>query len=144
LVAFWVLIINASTSPIWGTKIQSNKEIATTLFVAESTVKTHVASIYGKLKAIDRTEAVVRAIQGEYPNESKTDYCSIKQSEIVLDQLSAAGNTVDPGEHTRVGRRVDDQIDGRERLAAAGATQIAVADAAAFRKDRGLNDRRTG
>ena len=42
---------------------KSNKEIAAALFVAESTVKTHVASIYAKLKVSDRTEAVVRAIQ---------------------------------------------------------------------------------
>jgi two-component system NarL family response regulator len=42
---------------------KSNKEIAAALFVAESTVKTHVASIHEKLKVTDRTEAVVRAIQ---------------------------------------------------------------------------------
>src|ERR1700704_4588762 len=42
---------------------KSNKEIAVALFVAESTVKTHVASIYEKLRVTDRTEAVVRAIQ---------------------------------------------------------------------------------
>lgn len=42
---------------------KSNKEIAAALFLAESTVKTHVASIYEKLKVTDRTEAVVRAIQ---------------------------------------------------------------------------------
>jgi len=42
---------------------QSNKEIAAALFVAESTVKTHVATIYAKLHVTDRTEAVVRAIQ---------------------------------------------------------------------------------
>jgi DNA-binding NarL/FixJ family response regulator len=37
--------------------------IASALFVAESTVKTHVASIHEKLKVTDRTEAMVRAIQ---------------------------------------------------------------------------------
>lgn len=42
---------------------KSNKEIAAALFVAESTVKTHVASIYEKLRVSDRTEAVVRAIK---------------------------------------------------------------------------------
>ena len=42
---------------------KSNKEIAAVLFVAESTVKTHVATIYEKLKVTDRTEAVVKAIQ---------------------------------------------------------------------------------
>ncbi len=42
---------------------QSNKEIAAALFVAESTIKTHVATIYEKLRVSDRTEAVVKAIQ---------------------------------------------------------------------------------
>ena len=42
---------------------KSNKEIAAALFVAESTVKSHVATIYEKLRVTDRTEAVVRAIQ---------------------------------------------------------------------------------
>lgn len=42
---------------------KSNKEIATELFVAESTVKSHVAAIYEKLRVTDRTEAVVKAIQ---------------------------------------------------------------------------------
>jgi DNA-binding NarL/FixJ family response regulator len=42
---------------------QSNKEIAAALFIAESTVKTHVATIYEKLRVTDRTEAVVKAIQ---------------------------------------------------------------------------------
>ena len=42
---------------------QSNKEIAAALFVAESTIKTHVATIYEKLQVTDRTEAVVKAIQ---------------------------------------------------------------------------------
>ena len=34
---------------------KSNKEIAAALFVAESTVKTHVATIYEKLRVTDRT-----------------------------------------------------------------------------------------
>lgn len=42
---------------------KSNKEIAADLFVAESTIKTHVATIYEKLKVTDRTEAVVHAIR---------------------------------------------------------------------------------
>lgn len=42
---------------------QSNKEIAAALFVAESTIKTHVATIYQKLKVSDRTEAVVQGIR---------------------------------------------------------------------------------
>ena len=32
--------------------------------------------------------------------------------EIVFDQLPAARLTVDPGEHARIGRGVDDPIDG--------------------------------
>ena len=42
---------------------RSNKEIGAALFIAEGTVKTHVASIHEKLGVRDRTEAVVRAVQ---------------------------------------------------------------------------------
>lgn len=42
---------------------KSNKEIATTLFISEGTVKTHVLSIHEKLGVSDRTEAVVTAIK---------------------------------------------------------------------------------
>lgn len=40
---------------------QANKEIARTLGVSPNTVKTHVARLYEKLAARNRTEAVARA-----------------------------------------------------------------------------------
>jgi DNA-binding NarL/FixJ family response regulator len=40
-----------------------NREIANALDIAEGTVKLHVSSILGKLGAVDRTEAVTRALQ---------------------------------------------------------------------------------
>ncbi len=40
---------------------KTNQEIARELFVALSTVKTHVKSIYGKLNVRNRTQAVSRA-----------------------------------------------------------------------------------
>lgn len=39
----------------------SNKEISARLFVSENTVKTHVASLYSKLEASRRTQAVQKA-----------------------------------------------------------------------------------
>lgn len=42
---------------------QKSSRIATELFVSEATVKTHLASIYRKLGASNRTEAVVTAIK---------------------------------------------------------------------------------
>ena len=41
----------------------SNKLIATTLCIGESTVKTHIQSIFQKLEVNDRTEAVTEAIK---------------------------------------------------------------------------------
>ena len=41
----------------------SNKIIATSLSISESTVKTHVQSIFNKLEVNDRTEAVTEAIK---------------------------------------------------------------------------------
>ncbi|MDR1799430.1 MAG: hybrid sensor histidine kinase/response regulator transcription factor [Bifidobacteriaceae bacterium] len=42
-----------------------NKEVAAKLFVAESTIKTHLSSIYAKLGVNDRTHAVTEAIARE-------------------------------------------------------------------------------
>lgn len=44
-------------------KGSANKEIATELNISNSTVKTHIASIFQKLGANDRTEAVTQAIR---------------------------------------------------------------------------------
>ena len=41
----------------------SNKEIGVQLKISEHTVKSHVANIFAKLEARDRTEAVAKAIQ---------------------------------------------------------------------------------
>ena len=41
----------------------ANKEIAASLSLSESTVKTHVANIFGKLEVNDRTGAVTKAMQ---------------------------------------------------------------------------------
>jgi len=41
----------------------ANKEIATSLSLSESTVKTHIANIFGKLGVNDRTKAVTQALQ---------------------------------------------------------------------------------
>ena len=41
----------------------STAEVATRLFISQKTVKNHLASIYAKLDARDRTEAVIRAVK---------------------------------------------------------------------------------
>lgn len=43
-------------------KGRSNKEIASNLFISETTVKTHVSNILQKLGVKDRTQAVIKAI----------------------------------------------------------------------------------
>ncbi len=43
----------------------SNKEIASTLFIAEKTVKTHVSSILSKLDLADRTQAALFAVKNK-------------------------------------------------------------------------------
>jgi len=40
-----------------------NKAIAARLTISDQTVKVHVASIYGKLQASNRTDAVRRAVR---------------------------------------------------------------------------------
>lgn len=42
---------------------QSTPEIATTMFISQKTVKNHLASIYEKIDARDRTQAVIRAVR---------------------------------------------------------------------------------
>ena len=50
---------------------KSNKEIATELRISETTVKTHINGLLGKLGATDRTQAATSAIQrGLVPLES--------------------------------------------------------------------------
>jgi len=44
-------------------KGDANKEIAAQLHITDSTVKTHISSIFQKLNAKDRTEAVMQAIK---------------------------------------------------------------------------------
>lgn len=44
---------------------KSNSEIATTLAISMNTVKTHMKSVYKKLEARNRTEAVVKSIAME-------------------------------------------------------------------------------
>jgi DNA-binding NarL/FixJ family response regulator len=42
---------------------RSNKEIASQLGVVEGTVKIHIASIFGKLRVSDRTQALIEAVK---------------------------------------------------------------------------------
>lgn len=41
----------------------SNKEIATALLISETTVKSHIKSVFAKLNVLSRTEAVTTAVQ---------------------------------------------------------------------------------
>jgi DNA-binding NarL/FixJ family response regulator len=46
---------------------RSNRDIAKRLFISERTVKFHITSIFGKLNAKNRTEAVLKAAQAGIP-----------------------------------------------------------------------------
>jgi hypothetical protein len=52
----------------------SNQEIADTLFIAVSTVKSHVNHLYGKLGVEHRTQAVLKA---QERRSSRLDVCGI-------------------------------------------------------------------
>ena len=45
------------------TKGKSNREIASSLFVTEKTVKTHISNIFSKLLVQDRTQAALYAVK---------------------------------------------------------------------------------
>ena len=45
------------------TKGKSNREIASSLFVTEKTVKTHISNIFAKLHVQDRTQAALYAVK---------------------------------------------------------------------------------
>ncbi len=45
------------------TKGKSNREIASSLFVTEKTVKTHISNIFTKLQVQDRTQAALYAVK---------------------------------------------------------------------------------
>jgi DNA-binding NarL/FixJ family response regulator len=45
------------------TKGKSNKEIASSLFITEKTVKTHISNIFSKLEVTDRTQAALYAVR---------------------------------------------------------------------------------
>ncbi|HEY9571349.1 MAG TPA: response regulator transcription factor [Metalysinibacillus sp.] len=45
------------------TKGKSNKEIASSLFVTEKTIKTHISNIFSKLEVQDRTQAALYAVK---------------------------------------------------------------------------------
>ena len=44
-------------------KGRSNKEISSSLFLSEDTIKAHLKSVFSKLKVQDRTEAAISAIR---------------------------------------------------------------------------------
>lgn len=52
------------------TKGKSNREIASSLFVTEKTVKTHISNIFSKLHVQDRTQAALYAVKHGLTNPS--------------------------------------------------------------------------
>lgn len=52
---------------------RSNLEIATSLFVTEATVKSHVASVFRKLQLRDRTHAAVFAYESGFIRPGQRD-----------------------------------------------------------------------
>ncbi|TYS15437.1 response regulator transcription factor [Rossellomorea vietnamensis] len=51
------------------TKGKSNKEIASSLFITEKTVKTHISNIFTKLEVADRTQAALYAVKHKLGEE---------------------------------------------------------------------------
>ncbi len=56
--------------------------------------------------------------------------------QVVLDELAAGGLAVDAGEHARVGRGVDDHVDGGQRLEVGREPDVGVVDGDAERAER--------
>ncbi|QCR33685.1 response regulator transcription factor [Lysinibacillus sp. SGAir0095] len=54
------------------TKGKSNREIASSLFVTEKTVKTHISNIFSKLDVQDRTQAALYAVKHGLTEGSET------------------------------------------------------------------------
>jgi two-component system NarL family response regulator len=42
---------------------KSNKEIGASLYISETTVKSHLKSVFAKLRVLSRTEAVATAVE---------------------------------------------------------------------------------
>ena len=51
----------------------SYKEVATRLFISDTTVKTHVNNIFQKLQVSDKTQAVLYAINNGLLNKSRVN-----------------------------------------------------------------------
>ncbi|BCB02847.1 response regulator [Bacillus sp. KH172YL63] len=56
------------------TKGKSNKEIASSLYITEKTVKTHISNIFSKLEVADRTQAALYAVKHQLTsNDERKD-----------------------------------------------------------------------
>ena len=53
------------------TEGENYKSVAQKLFISETTVKTHVNSIFQKLQVNDRTQAVLYALKNGFGNRAK-------------------------------------------------------------------------